>query len=99
MLQRLEGLEQILTLATSIVPCLKDINIIRSFSGLRPYTDDGLPFIPRLTPYDNLIVATGHERDGITLSAITGKLVRQIVIGEEMDYDIQRLSYQRIKGR
>ena len=91
-----EGIEYILKHATSIVPSLKDINIIRSFSGLRPYTDDGLPFISRMEPYDNLIVAAGHEGDGITLSAITGKLVKQMILDEKMDYDINKLSYNRI---
>lgn len=91
-----EGIENILKHAADIVPNLKDINIIRSFSGLRPYTDDGLPFISKIIPYDNLIVAAGHEGDGITLSAITGKLVKQMVLDEKIDYDINQLSYNRI---
>jgi len=93
-----QGIEYILKHATSIIPSLKDINVIRTFSGLRPYTIDGLPIISKLTPYDNLIVATGHEGDGITLSAITGKLVKQMVMEEQLDYNIEQLDYSRFNN-
>lgn len=93
-----KGIEYILKHATSIIPSLKDINVIRTFSGLRPYTIDGLPIISKLTPYDNLIVATGHEGDGITLSAITGKLVKQMVMEEQLDYNIEQLDYSRFNN-
>ena len=90
-----QGIEYILKLATSIIPSLIDINIIRTFSGLRPYTIDGLPIISKLDPFDNLIIATGHEGDGITLSAITGKLVKQMVLEEQLSYNIEKLDNKR----
>ena len=90
-----KGIEYILKHATSIIPSLIDINIIRTFSGLRPYTIDGLPIISKLIPYNNLIIATGHEGDGITLSAITGKIVKQLVLEEKLNYNIEELDYKR----
>ena len=90
-----QGIEYILKHAISIIPSLKDINIIRTFSGLRPYVTDGLPIISKLIPYDNLVIATGHEGDGVTLSAITGKLVKQIVSEEKINYSIGELDYNR----
>jgi len=90
-----KGIEYILKHATSIIPSLIDINIIRTFSGLRPYTIDGLPIISKLIPYDNLFIAAGHEGDGITLSAITGKLVKQIILEEKLNYNIEELDYKR----
>ena len=90
-----KGIEYILKHAISIIPSLIDTNIIRTFSGLRPYTIDGLPIISKLIPYDNLFIATGHEGDGITLSAITGKLVKQIVLEEKLNYNIEELDYKR----
>ena len=90
-----KGIEYILKHATSIIPSLIDINIIRTFSGLRPYTIDGLPIISKLIPYDNLIIAAGHEGDGITLSAITGKLIKKMVLEEQLSYNIEGLDYKR----
>ena len=90
-----QGIEYILKHAISIIPSLIDINIIRVFSGLRPYTIDGLPIISKLDPFDNLIIATGHEGDGITLSAITGKIVKQIILEEQLNYNIEKLDNKR----
>ena len=90
-----QGIEYILKHAISIIPSLEDINIIRTFSGLRPYTIDGLPIISKLIPYDNLIIAAGHEGDGITLSAITGKLVKKMVLEEQLIYNIDKLDSKR----
>jgi glycine/D-amino acid oxidase-like deaminating enzyme len=89
------GIEYILKHATSIIPSLKDINIIRTFSGLRPYTIDGLPIISKLDPFDNLIIATGHEGDGIALSAITGKIVKKMVLEEQLSYNMDKLDLRR----
>jgi len=94
-----QGIEYILKHATSIIPGLEDINIIRTFSGLRPYTIDGLPIVSKLTPYNNLIIAAGHEGDGITLSAITGKLVKQMVFEEKLSYNIEKLDYRRFNNK
>lgn len=90
-----QGIEYILKHAISIIPSLEDINIIRTFSGLRPYTVDGLPIISKLIPHDNLFIAAGHEGDGITLSAITGKLIKQMVLEEKLNYNIEELDYKR----
>jgi D-amino-acid dehydrogenase len=49
------------------------------WSGLRPCTPDGLPYIGRFRGFDNLIAATGHAMIGISLAPITGKLVAEVV--------------------
>ena len=89
------GIEYILKHALTIIPSLQDVSIIRTFSGLRPYTKSGLPIISKILPYDNLVIATGHEGDGITLSAITGKLVKQMVLEEKLTCCIDELKYSK----
>jgi D-amino-acid dehydrogenase len=49
------------------------------WSGLRPCTPDGLPYIGRFRGFDNLIAATGHAMIGVSLAPITGRLVAEIV--------------------
>lgn len=51
------------------------------WSGLRPCSPDGLPYVGRTRAVDNLIVATGHAMLGITLSPVTGKLVADSLEG------------------
>lgn len=48
------------------------------WSGLRPCSPDGLPFIGRIKSVDNLIIATGHGMMGISLAPATGKLVADL---------------------
>jgi len=45
------------------------------------------------------VFCAGHEGDGISLSAITGKMMSQIVIGEETDFNIDKLKFSRFKNK
>lgn len=73
----LAGMEAVARHARRILPALAQVNIIRSFSGLRPYTPDGLPILGPLEGLPGLIMAAGHEGDGIALAPITGKKVAE----------------------
>ncbi len=64
-------------------------------SGLRPVSPDGLPFIGYTSAYDNLIIATGHAMIGWSLGAVTGKLVSQLVSGEDPVLDLTPFSVGR----
>ncbi|MBX2932609.1 MAG: FAD-dependent oxidoreductase [Ferruginibacter sp.] len=49
------------------------------WSGLRPVTPDGLPYIGRHPSVNNVVFAGGHAMLGLTLASGTGKLVKEIV--------------------
>ena len=49
------------------------------WSGLRPCSPDGLPYIGRVAHLKNVTIATGHGMMGLSLGAATGKLVAEIV--------------------
>jgi len=61
---------------------LTQLNAAEVWSGLRPCTPDGLPYIGRFARYSNIIAATGHAMLGITLAPITGQLVAEIIGGK-----------------
>ncbi|MDP6339050.1 MAG: FAD-dependent oxidoreductase [Candidatus Marinimicrobia bacterium] len=63
--------------------------------GLRPLSADGLPYIGPFKEYPNLIAATGHAMQGISLSPVTGKLVRDIISKKETGFDMDMLSPDR----
>jgi sarcosine oxidase subunit beta len=81
------------------VPALKDISIIRSFAGLRPYTPDGLPILGEVENLKGFIMAAGHEGDGIALSAITGRIISEIIADgrTSVNIDMNKLSLARFK--
>jgi D-amino-acid dehydrogenase len=68
---------------------------IAPWSGLRPCSPDGLPFLGRTRAAENLIVATGHSMMGLSLAPITGSLVAQIADGEPPRFDLALLSPDR----
>ena len=65
------------------------------WSGLRPCSPDGLPYIGRPRKYDNLIVATGHGMMGISMGPVTGELVSKIASGAETGHHLNGLSVDR----
>jgi len=65
------------------------------WGGMRPVTPDGLPYVGRFRQFSNLIAATGHAMLGISLSAVTGKLVEEIVSGKDPSHDLTLLNPNR----
>lgn len=65
------------------------------WSGLRPLSPDGLPYIGRHSNYKNLIIAGGHAMLGISLAAATGKLVEELAGGLKTSMNIQAFGVER----
>lgn len=51
--------------------------------GYRPCSPDGLPYIGRLNKYSNTIIAGGHSMMGLSLGAVTGKIVSELAINKK----------------
>jgi D-amino-acid dehydrogenase len=66
-----------------------------AWSGLRPCTPDGLPYVGRFRQWPNLIAATGHAMLGITLAPITGQLVADLIAERRPSIDIAALAPDR----
>jgi D-amino-acid dehydrogenase len=68
---------------------------IEPWSGLRPCSPDGLPYVGRFRGYKNLSTATGHGMLGVSLGPITGKLMATILSNEPPEIDLTLLSPDR----
>jgi len=68
--------------ALRFFPTIRDIHIIRAYTGLRPYTPDHLPIVSSVPTVPGLYVTAGHEGDGIGLAPITGRLIAQMITGQ-----------------
>jgi D-amino-acid dehydrogenase len=53
-----------------------------AWMGARPCTPDMLPVIGRAPRHENLFFAFGHAHHGLTLGAVTGRLVAEMITGE-----------------
>ena len=70
---------------------------VEIWRGWRPMTPDGAPIIQWSPRYSNLLLATGHNKIGMTLGPVTGKLVSQILQGEVTGFDDQELNLDRFR--
>lgn len=91
---RIEGLKQSIQ---HYLPRLqpKLMNGPAVWQGSRPCSPDGLPFLGRAMPLENLVVATGHAMMGVSLAAITGKLVGEMVSGKNPTLPLEALCPHR----
>ena len=60
----------------------EDFADLKPWTGLRPCSPDGMPYIGRIRAYDNLSTATGHAMMGLSLAPITGKLMADVFTHE-----------------
>jgi glycine/D-amino acid oxidase-like deaminating enzyme len=67
--------------AARFVPALSGLNAIRSWTGLRAASNDGLPLIGPHPGRPNVWLATGHEGLGITTSLATAQLLAAQIAG------------------
>jgi D-amino-acid dehydrogenase len=74
-----------------------DISTATLWSGLRPCSPDGLPYIGRFSNHQNLVAATGHAMLGITLAAVTGGIITDLIAGRAPRFDLRMLSPDRFR--
>lgn len=81
-------------------PKLDDFKVIRSYAGLRPWTPDHLPIVSAVEEVPGFYIAAGHEGDGISLAAVTGKLVQELITEqEETIIPTEPLRYDRFQKK
>ncbi|MCI0822524.1 MAG: glycine oxidase ThiO [Chloroflexi bacterium] len=90
------AVQEILAIVTSLVPSLRDAKLNWALAGLRPGSPDDAPMMGPVPGWDGLLVATGHYRNGILLSPITGKLIADYVAGKEPEL-IEHFSLRRFR--
>lgn len=85
--------------AIRFYPKMADMMVIRSYAGLRPWTEDHLPIVSRVDHIPNYYIAAGHEGDGISLAAVTGKVIEELMNEKDTCIPVEPLSYNRFRER
>ncbi len=81
-------------LAKRMLPDLDNRNAVRWMGG-RPLTPDSLPVIGPVPGWPNVILAMGHGQFGLTLGAITGKIIADIATGRTPPVDLKTYRVDR----
>ena len=70
-----------------------------TWTGHRPCSPDGLPYVGRVGRWANLVAATGHAMMGLSLGPVTGEIVAALVSGEAHPLATSALDPGRFSGR
>jgi D-amino-acid dehydrogenase len=65
------------------------------WTGLRPVTPDGLPYIGKTGQYENLLIGGGHAMLGISEGAATGAILADLVDDQTTPIDISAFKVER----
>lgn len=83
--------------AVRLFPVLAGARVLRTYRGYRPYCPDHLPVIGPDPRAPGLLHACGHEGAGIGLAAGTGRLIAQVLAGQEPDVDLAPFRPERFE--
>ncbi len=76
-----ELLESVRKRALAFCPDLAKATIIRTWTGLRPRPEGRpAPIIGKLPGFSNILLATGHYRNGVLLAPATADTIREMII-------------------
>jgi glycine oxidase len=67
--------------AMTAVPAISELILAEASAGRRPGTSDNGPILGAVDPAGELIVAAGHYRNGVLLSAVTADAVAALLAG------------------
>jgi len=89
-----KGIKKLLNRAVRLYPRLENWNIEELWWGYRPGTPDELPILGRGS-CENIILATGHYRNGILLAPVTASLISELVDTGNTDPMLESFNWQR----
>lgn len=90
-----QGMRSLLERAIRLYSPLADWPIEEFWWGFRPGTPDEWPFLGS-SLWDNLVLATGHYRNGILLAPVTASLIADLIIHQIADPLLAAFSRDRV---
>lgn len=92
-----EAIYRLLRDALSLVPALKELELVEATARLRPGTPDNAPLIgPTALP--GLVLATGHYRNGVLLTPVTADAVAAHLAGGALPPEVSAFSPGRFSA-
>lgn len=92
------GIKNLLDKAIRLYPALADWALEEFWWGFRPGTPDELPILGT-SSCENLILATGHYRNGILLAPVTASLIADLILEQKVDPLLKHFSCDRFYNK
>lgn len=95
----LKGITDIVASTAQLMPSILDSELQQTWCGLRPATPDYFPILGRLPLWDNVFVATGHYKNGVLLTPITGKVIANEIYSGKVSPLIEKYRPDRFTSK
>jgi glycine oxidase len=90
-----EGIARLQRTAIEILPSLAGVAPSEAWAGLRPMSADLQPILGHDPDEPRLLYATGHSRNGVLMTPLTGDCVAALLVSEAPPADIASFSIGR----
>ncbi|PIC84564.1 FAD-binding oxidoreductase [Sporosarcina sp. P1] len=90
------GILEVLSNTLPIAPVLSEAVLAEVRVGIRPHTPNFMPVIGQLPDYPQVWIANGLGSSGLTVGPLLGKLLSQLVLGQETGWDLEHYSINQI---
>jgi len=90
-----EGLAKLERTAAEILPQFTNVHPAAAWAGLRPISADLQPILGVDPDEPRLLYATGHSRNGVLMTPLTGDCLGSLLAGEPPPADIRDFSIAR----
>ena len=91
----LSGAARLVEQAVGMVPGLSEARLEGVLPGIRPVPADGMPIYGPVPGVDGFYLANLHF--GLTLVALTGRVLASYVLGEDPEVDVSGYCYERFR--
>ncbi len=90
-------LEETARVACDIMPPLKDLCVVRQWSGLYDMTPDSQPVLGLVPGVEGMFIASGWSGHGLMMAPVTGVLLAEMVLGMPASMDVSMLDVGRFE--
>ena len=75
-----EARDRLTEFALTLLPALKNAPLIHHWAGLRPGTEQGIPYIDKHPEISNLSINAGHFRNGLVMGPASAQLMVDLIL-------------------
>lgn len=91
-----EAKDQISNFALNLLPALKDYPLVKHWSGIRPGTQNGVPYIDKHPEISNLSINAGHFRNGLAMGPASAQLMVDLILDRPTSVDPEPYRLDRL---
>jgi glycine oxidase len=91
-----EGKSELGEFALRLLPALQNYPLVNHWSGLRPGTVNGIPYIDRHPEIENLSINAGHFRNGLAMAPASARLLADLILDRPLSIDPEPYRLNRL---